>query len=697
MKDINIFYLNVRGLKSKLKSLHEIIEDLCPDVIALVETMLDESDSVILDGYSVTRRDRKGGHGGGVMFAVNYELSGIVVDERISEITESMWMRIYTGREDIRMGVIYNPQECRTPKIELKKIYDEIEDEVKMANMMNQKLILVGDLNCKVGSLVSGNNSEVTVGGKMLINIVKRQELMLVNNSERTSGKWTREEGNAKSIIDYVLIKQEDEDDVTEMKIDEEKHLAPMRIVKVDGECKAVYSDHNVIWLRMNCLYDVKSHSKAEHEKKYMTNKSYERYRREIEEKNISTIWSEDASLQECYDRWTSEVFAIKKRHEVKRRRNRGSKTKRVLRRCIRDIKKSNEHRDIAETRIKLLAETIIEEEKSLFGKRIRATVEDLKKKDGILDQGAFWKFKKKIEGTKVEEKKAMRNSEGTRVEDEGEILQVYEKFYLDLLQTPRPENETERQMEEEVEATFERICFISENQGPMEVDENNIRNVRKKLKRRKAGDREGWNNEMILEAGEEMVKSLKIMFNRILKEHSIPRQWTEMTIKSIHKKGSKMLMENRRGLFLTSIISKVFERVLDEITQGDVEFNEYQCGGRKGRGTIDNQIMMLAIRDNNMRLNKKTYVYFADAYKCFDRLWLKDCLVELWKAGMREREVMMIYEMNKLAKIVINTPIGNTKEIEVSDIVRQGTIFGPKLCCISTQKVNNLVIPHLT
>ena len=136
-----------------------------------------------------------------------------------------------------------------------------------------------------------------------------------------------------------------------------------------------------------------------------------------------------------------------------------------------------------------------------------------------------------------MEEKTAMRNSEGTRVEDEGEILEVYEKFYLDLLQTPRPENETERQMEEEVEATFERICFRSENQGPMEVDENNIRNVRKKLKRRKAGDREGWNNEMILEAGEEMVKSLKIMFNRILKEHSIPRQWTEMTTKSIHKK----------------------------------------------------------------------------------------------------------------------------------------------------------------
>ena len=60
----------------------------------------------------------------------------------------------------------------------------------------------------------------------------------------------------------------------------------------------------------------------------------------------------------------TISSIPVQKRHELKRRRNQGSKTKRVLRRCIRDIKKSNEHRDIAETRIKLLAETIIEEAK---------------------------------------------------------------------------------------------------------------------------------------------------------------------------------------------------------------------------------------------------------------------------------------------------------------------------------------------
>ena len=99
--------------------------------------------------------------------------------------------------------------------------------------------------------------------------------------------------------------------------------------------------------------------------------------------------------------------------------------------------------------------------------------------------------------------------------------------------------------------------------------------------------------------------------------------------------------MNNKRGLFLTNVLSKVFERVLDLVTSEDVWMSEYQCGGQKQRGTVDNIIMMRVVIDNNVRLNKKTYCYFADAYKCFDKLWLKDCLVEMWRAGMREKEVM--------------------------------------------------------
>ena len=83
-------------------------------------------------------------------------------------------------------------------------------------------------------------------------------------------------------------------------------------------------------------------------------------------------------------------------------------------------------------------------------------------------------------------------------------------------------------------------------------------------------------------------------------------------------------------------------------MTTEKVNINDHQCGGQKGCGTIDNMIMMRSAIYNNRRLNKKIFCYFAYEYKCFDKLWLNDCLVKLWRAGIREEEVYMLYEINK-------------------------------------------------
>ena len=45
-------------------------------------------------------------------------------------------------------------------------------------------------------------------------------------------------------------------------------------------------------------------------------------------------------------------------------------------------------------------------------------------------------------------------------------------------------------------------------------------------MKNKKAADRLGWKAEWIKEGGEEMVKSLYILFNRIKIENQIPKQW---------------------------------------------------------------------------------------------------------------------------------------------------------------------------
>ena len=71
-------------------------------------------------------------------------------------------------------------------------------------------------------------------------------------------------------------------------------------------------------------------------------------------------------------------------------------------------------------------------------------------------------------------------------------------------------------------------------------------------MKNKKAADRSGWNAEWIKEGGEEMVKGLYVLFNRIKTKNQIPKQWELRTLKSIHKgevKGN--IQENQRGIFL--------------------------------------------------------------------------------------------------------------------------------------------------
>ena len=81
------------------------------------------------------------------------------------------------------------------------------------------------------------------------------------------------------------------------------------------------------------------------------------------------------------------------------------------------------------------------------------------------------------------------------------------------------------------------------------------------------------------------------------------------------------------------------------------------------------------------------------DAGKCFDKLWLDEGIIDMWKSGMKARDCILIKRMNEKADVVIETPIGKTKEIQLENIVRQGTVSGPAICGATMDQVNNVGI----
>ena len=153
--------------------------------------------------------------------------------------------------------------------------------------------------------------------------------------------------------------------------------------------------------------------------------------------------------------------------------------------------------------------------------------------------------------------------------------------------------------------------------------------------------------------------------------------------MKSIYEnKGKITEMKNRRGIFLTSVIGKVFEKVVLRKIEADIK------PGTKERSTKDNILGVMAAIDRNNYYNKVACLVFADAEKCFDKLWLKDCLVDIVKRGLREREALLMYKLNEKARIKIDAPLGETEQITVENIVEQGTIFGSILCCGSMTEI---------
>ena len=179
------------------------------------------------------------------------------------------------------------------------------------------------------------------------------------------------------------------------------------------------------------------------------------------------------------------------------------------------------------------------------------------------------------------------------------DIQEEYKKYYKKLLKTREPDNESERIIEEKVNKKFQEL--IRKTNQIESITDEMVKKAIAKLKNKRASDRLGWRAEWLKEGGEEIVKSLSILFNRIEREQRTLMQWRQTTIKSVYKGGNKAnISESQRGIFLVNIISKVYELV--KITQNDKNnrnMSEMQVAGRKERSAMES--------DNNEHHNRKS------------------------------------------------------------------------------------------
>ena len=167
--------------------------------------------------------------------------------------------------------------------------------------------------------------------------------------------------------------------------------------------------------------------------------------------------------------------------------------------------------------------------------------------------------------------------------------MERYRQYFQNLLTIQQPDNEEEAEIEREVNAKFESLLQTAKHVVPPRISSEQVLKAIKKMKRKKAGDRQGWMGEWLIEGGQEMIRSLVSLFNSIQCNFWIPQQWNSIKIKALHKKGLKKELSNKRGIFLAGILYKTFERVIGGRNEENIDklLSVHQCGGRNKNSTL--------------------------------------------------------------------------------------------------------------
>ena len=221
--------------------------------------------------------------------------------------------------------------------------------------------------------------------------------------------------------------------------------------------------------------------------------------------------------------------------------------------------------------------------------------------------------------------------------------------------------------------------------------DENDLERVLKGLKKNKSRDPHGLINELFKPGviGSDLTESLLSLFNGIKDNCHIPEfiQWANIT--SIYKgKGGKLSLENERGIFIVTVFRSILMRLIydEKYPMIDSQMSDSNVGARKKKN-IRNHIFVInsIIHDVLSSKDKKAIdIQIMDYKQCFDAMWLRETMNDLYNSGVQDDQLALLFEANKEVRVAIKTPNGLTDRVKLKEIILQGDVFGPIECSVT-------------
>lgn len=694
--DINIATWNIRTMlqTGKMMEIAGEIKKYSIDIAAIQEIRWQGSGRVDKKDFSMLysgHQDRTGMNGTGFMVSskIRKSILGFVpVNDRICKI------RLKGRFRNITMISAYAPTEDKD--IEIKEtFYDNLMRECN--NVPKYDLIIImGDFNAKIGkedfvSSVAGKytlHEETNENGKLLCQMAMAQSLVVrstcFNHKNVHKGTWKVPGTEQLNQIDHILSSYR-----------HAKSIIDVRSCR-GPNCD---SDHYLVKAVLRERISNTLKEEANVRTKWDTGKLKNETEASKFERIVREKMENEEEVEDISERWKkierALVEAAKETIGTKKREKREGWFDEE---CRRAIEKKNTERDKLlqrKTRQKWekYSESRREAKRVLKKKKreyLRRQVEDLQQMKNRNETRYFYQRVNHLKNGYQPKLNLCKNKEGEILSEEKEIMDRWTEYFRELLNK-------EPTINEEVEIPDDNV----------NVDEPTLREVElvvKAMKNNKAPGKDSIVVELLKYGGKTIIRELHKLICKIWENEEMPEDWKVGIICPIFKKGDRLQCSNYRGITLLSVAYKIFatlaQRRLNEYAEKILE--EYQCGFRPGRSTVDQMFVMRQIMEKCYEYGTPLHILFIDFKQAFDSIDRNELYKALIEVNIPRKLVRLIKVTltNAKAAVMVSGKIGS--EFHIESGVKQGdslssTLFNLVLhAAVSKLKLKGSVINKL-
>ena len=652
------------------------------DIAALSETRLSDEDHVVElgSGYSIfwvgkpkgVRRD------GGVGFAIK----SVLVDkiERPVAVTDRiMKLRIPLSHDrHLSLFSVYAPTMQANEEV-IVDFYRALH-EVTSSVPNNEKLIILGDFNARVGNdwetwdaLGRHGMGKLNSNGLRLLEFCSEQSLVICNTifhqKEIHKATWTHPRSKKGHQIDFIITRKRDLADTSSVRV--------MRSAECDSDHKLLRGKFKLRVRKKIRISGVQAPKRIDIEKlknpefmfqvkekleSVVFDGTWENYKEQVYSAGSDVLGFKKRKNRDWFDENNLEInMLLQEKHRLYEKVL--SQSTQQSNNSVR--KEYTEHKASLQRELRRMKNTwwsnISSEIQSASDRK------DSKTMFGLLNQ---------VFGPSSSSVFPLKSKDGTSLfKDPPKIVERWHEHFRDLFYNPSVVDEAviEGLPQFDMKHTLDRTPTIEE--------------VDKALAQIKTGKAPVHIPVELMKIGSENVRHAT--FDLIVQHWggTIPQDWIDGILLPLYKsKGEKSVCDNYRGITLLESVGKVLARVLLNRLQKEicpVVIPESQCGFRSGRGCVDMIFSARQVQEKCIEQQMPLYQVFVDLTKAFDTVNREALWKVLGKLGCPPVFVHMFRQLHRdmKARVAFNGKLSD--EISVENGVKQGDIPAPTLFSI--------------